>query len=197
MNQLSFRKGLLDGLPIGLGYLSVSFAFGIFAVNSGLSAAEASLISMTCLTSAGQLAAVPIMVGGGSLPELIVSQIVINLRYSLMSISLSQKLDSGVTIADRFAVAFFNTDEIFAVASSQPGQVGRGYLYGLGVLPWIGWTGGDHLRSPGGQCAPGGGDLVPGGGHLRDVHRHRGPRGPSGAPCGVVRGHRCGVELRL
>ena len=80
MNRSLFRKGLLDGLPIGLGYLSVSFAFGIFAVNSGLTAGEASLISMTCLTSAGQLAAVPIMTGGGSVLELIVSQIVINLR---------------------------------------------------------------------------------------------------------------------
>ena len=154
MNQSQFRKGLLDGLPIGLGYLSVSFAFGIFAVNSGLSAAEASLISMTCLTSAGQLAAVPIMVGGGSLLELIVSQIVINLRYSLMSISLSQKLVSGVTIGDRFAVAFFNTDEIFAVASSQPGQVGRGYLYGLGVLPWIGWAGGTIFGALAGNVLP-------------------------------------------
>ncbi len=154
MNQSSFRRGLLDGLPIGLGYLSVSFAFGIFAVNSGLTAAEASLISMTCLTSAGQLAAVPIMTGGGSLMELIVSQIVINLRYSLMSISLSQKLDTNVRGVDRFAIAFFNTDEIFAVASSQPGQVGRAYLYGLGVLPWIGWAGGTVFGALAGNVLP-------------------------------------------
>ena len=154
MNQPQFRKGLLDGLPIGLGYLSVSFAFGIFAVNSGLTAAEASLISMTCLTSAGQLAAVPIMTGGGSLLELIVSQIIINLRYSLMSISLSQKLGGDVRTADRFAIAFFNTDEIFAVASSQPGQVGRAYMYGLGVLPWICWAGGTIAGALAGNILP-------------------------------------------
>lgn len=154
MNQPQFRKGLLDGLPIGLGYLSVSFAFGIFAVNSGLTAAEASLISMTCLTSAGQLAAVPIMTGGGSLLELIVSQIIINLRYSLMSISLSQKLGWDVRTADRLAIAFFNTDEIFAVASSQPGQVGRAYMYGLGVLPWICWAGGTIAGALAGNILP-------------------------------------------
>ena len=154
MNQSHFKKGLLDGLPIGLGYLSVSFAFGIFAVNSGLTAAEASLISMTCLTSAGQLAAVPIMTGGGSLLELIVSQIIINLRYSLMSISLSQKLGADVRTADRFAIAFFNTDEIFAVASSQPGQVCRAYMYGLGVLPWIGWAGGTIAGALAGNILP-------------------------------------------
>ena len=154
MNQSKFRKGLIDGLPIGLGYLSVSFAFGIFAVNSGLTATEASLISMTCMTSAGQLAAVPIMTGGGSLLELIVSQIIINLRYSLMSISLSQKLGADVTAADRFAIAFFNTDEIFAVASSQPGTVGKHYLYGLMVAPFFGWTLGTLLGSVAGQVLP-------------------------------------------
>lgn len=154
MNQSKFRKGLIDGLPIGLGYLSVSFAFGIFAVNSGLTVTEASLISMTCMTSAGQLAAVPIMTGGGSLLELIVSQIIINLRYSLMSISLSQKLGADVTAADRFAIAFFNTDEIFAVASSQPGQVSRVYLYGLGVLPWLGWAGGTVAGALAGNILP-------------------------------------------
>ena len=154
MNKSLFRKGLLDGLPIGLGYLSVSFAFGIFAVNSGLSAAEASLISMTCMTSAGQLAAVPIMTGGGSILELIVSQIIINLRYSLMSISLSQKLGEDVTAADRFAIAFFNSDVIFAVASSQMGQVSRTYLYGLGVLPWVGWAGGTIAGALAGNILP-------------------------------------------
>lgn len=154
MNKQNFRKGLLGGLPIGLGYLSVSFAFGIFAVGSGLSAAEASLISMTCLTSAGQLAAVPIMTGGGSLLELIVSQIIINLRYSLMSISLSQKLGEDVSTADRFAIAFYNTDEIFAVASAQPGRVSRAYLYGLGVLPWVGWAGGTVLGALAGNVLP-------------------------------------------
>ena len=154
MTQSQFKKGFIDGLPIGLGYLSVSFAFGIFAVNSGLTAAEASLISMTCMTSAGQLAAVPIMTAGGSLLELIVSQIIINLRYSLMSISLSQKLGEDVSPADRFAIAFFNTDEIFAVASGQPGQVSRRYMYGLGVLPWVGWAGGTIAGALAGNILP-------------------------------------------
>lgn len=154
MNKNAFVKGLIHGVPIGLGYLSVSFAFGIFAVNSGLSPAEAALVSMTCLTSAGQLAAVPIMTGGGGIWELVVSQIVINLRYSLMSISLSQKLGKDVTLADRFAIAFFNTDEIFAVTSGQVGQVSRWYLYGLGIMPWLGWSGGTVSGALAGNMLP-------------------------------------------
>jgi predicted branched-subunit amino acid permease len=90
--QNSFLKGIKDGIPICLGYLSVSFAFGIFSIQNGLSILEAVLISMTCVTSAGQLAGVPIIATGGSLIELAVTQLIINLRYSLMSVSLSQKL---------------------------------------------------------------------------------------------------------
>ncbi len=154
MNKSAFKKGLIDGIPIGLGYLSVSFAFGIFAVNSGLLPSEAALVSMTCLTSAGQLAAVPIMTGGGSLIELMISQLVINLRYSLMSISLTQKLGDDVTMLDRFAIAYFNTDEIFAVASGQPGKVSRWYFYGLGIMPWLGWSGGTITGALAGNILP-------------------------------------------
>lgn len=149
-----FKKGLVDGLPICLGYLSVSFAFGIFAVENGLTPAEALLISMTCVTSAGQLAAVPIIAGWGSLIELAVSQLVINLRYALMSISLSQKLSKDMTTPHRMAVSFINTDEVFAVASGQSGPVGKWYLYGLICLPWLGWASGTIIGALAGNVLP-------------------------------------------
>ena len=154
MKKNSFLQGLYGGIPICLGYVSVAFAFGIFAVDSGLSVAEALLISMSCVTSAGQLAAVPIITGGGGLIELAVSQLVINLRYSLMSISLSQKFDGTVKFLDRFAIAFVNTDEVFAVASSQKGTVGRLYMYGLMLMPWIGWSLGTLLGAVAGNILP-------------------------------------------
>lgn len=150
----TFRKGLIDGLPIGIGYLSVAFAFGIFAVGSGLRIFDALLLSMTNLTSAGQFAAVPIMAAGGLLSELALSQLVINLRYALMSISLSQKLDKSVRLLDRFLIAFFNTDEIFAVASSQRESVGRRYLYGLALTPFLGWSLGTLLGAVAGDVLP-------------------------------------------
>ena len=77
----SFKKGIFDGIPIALGYLTVSFAFGISACEAGLTIIEVLLISMTNVTSAGQLAAVPIMAAGGSILELCGAQLVINMRY--------------------------------------------------------------------------------------------------------------------
>lgn len=136
----NFLEGLRDGLPICLGYLSVSFAFGISAVGMGLSCLEAVLISMFNLTSAGQLAGAPIIASFGSLYELALAQLIINLRYSLMSISLSQKFGSSVRMRDRFWIAFCTTDEIFAVASGKKDSVGRRYMAGLCLTPPIGWT---------------------------------------------------------
>ncbi len=142
-----FLRGVRDGVPIGLGYLSVSFAFGITAVSRGVPAWIALLISMTNLTSAGQLAGLELMVAGCTVGEMILTQCVINMRYALMSVSLSQKLDDTVRIRDRLLVAFGNTDEVFAVASGQRGRVGRYYLFGLIVAPYIGWSTGTLLGS--------------------------------------------------
>ena len=148
------KMGLRDGIPICLGYFSVSFAFGIFACGSGLSVLEAVLISMFNVTSAGQLAAVPIIVGGGGFLELALTQLIINLRYALMSVSLSQKLGKSVRLGDRFAIAFVNTDEVFAVASAQHGNVGRKYLYSLIVTPFLGWTLGTLTGAVAGNILP-------------------------------------------
>ncbi|MBQ9228046.1 MAG: AzlC family ABC transporter permease [Eubacterium sp.] len=149
----TFKKGILDGIPICLGYFSVAFAFGIFAVANGLTAGEAVLISMTNVTSAGQLAAVPIMVSGGTLFELASAQLVINLRYALMSISLSQRLDGSVRLRDRLLIAFVNTDEVFAVASSQQ-AVGRSYMWGLMLTPYLGWSAGTAVGALAGSILP-------------------------------------------
>lgn len=149
-----FKKGIMDGLPIGLGYLSVSFAFGMMAVGEGLNIAQAVLISLTNVTSAGQLAGLFRMVGGATLIETAIEQLIINLRYALMSVSLSQKLDDSMTTPHRAAFAFCNTDEIFAMASGQKGAVGKAYLYGLILLPYIGWALGTTLGAAAGTLLP-------------------------------------------
>ena len=142
MNLKNFKLGMIHGLPIALGYLAVSFSFGISAVNMGLSVLEVLFISMANLTSAGQLAGAPIIAVGGNIFALGFGQLFINLRYALMSVSLSQKLDSKVRVIDRLLIAFGNTDEIFAVSVSQDNQVSKEYMYGLISLPYVGWAGG-------------------------------------------------------
>ncbi len=149
-----FPQGLRDGLPIGLGYFSVSFSFGILAVTGGLSAAQAGLISMTNLTSAGQFAGLTVILTGAGLLEMALTQLIINLRYALMSLSLSQRLGPEVGTLKRCLIAFSNTDEIFAVAMGRQGTLTPRYWLGLSVPPWLGWTGGTLTGALASQVLP-------------------------------------------
>ena len=153
MNKF-FLKGVKHGLPIGLGYLSVSFAFGMQCTDNGLSVLQALLISMTNLTSAGQLAGLQVMVAHSSLVEMALTQFIINLRYALMGLSLGQKLGPTMNTPRRMFFAFANTDEIFAVASAQPERLHHLYLYGLMFMPYIGWSLGTLLGAAAGQILP-------------------------------------------
>ena len=153
MNRL-FLKGVKHGLPIGLGYLSVAFTFGMKAVSDGLTPFQALLISMTNVTSAGQFAGLPLMIAQASLIEAALTQLIINLRYALMSLSLSQRMDKDMNTPRRMFFSFMNTDEIFAVASAQPGKVNHAYLYGLMSMPYLGWALGTLVGAVAGQLLP-------------------------------------------
>ena len=149
-----FQKGLRDGVPIALGYLSVSFSVGIMAVSGGLSVFQGALMSLTNVTSAGQFAGIQIITAGGTGLELILTQFVINLRYALMSLSLSQKLSEEMPLWQRMVVAFANTDEIFAVAMNHAKSLTFSYMLGLQSLPILGWTGGTILGAAAGELLP-------------------------------------------
>ena len=145
----TYRDGLKDGIPIALGYLFVSMGFGITAVNIGLPVWIASLISATNVTSAGQVAGLEIIKGASTLAvsavEMFLTQLVINLRYSLMGITLSQNLDDSFTSGRRMLTSFMITDEIFAVGASKEKCIGVKYMLGLSTLPFAGWVGGTAI----------------------------------------------------
>ena len=149
-----FRRGMKEGMPICLGYLAVSFTFGIEAMKAGLTIGQAVLMSMLNLTSAGQFASLSIIAAAGSYLELMLSQAIINLRYCLMSCSLSQKIDPRSPFFHRFLVAFGNTDEVFALSVSQHGYVSPFYSYGVILVSLFGWTFGTFLGAAAGSILP-------------------------------------------
>ena len=124
-----FKIGIIDGMPIALGYLAVSFSLGIQAKSAGISAFYATLMSLLNSTSAGEFAAIGIIAVGGSYTELALSQLVINLRYMLMSCALSQKLKSDTPVIQRLIMAGGITDEIFGI-SIAAGNLSPFYTYG-------------------------------------------------------------------
>lgn len=142
MKRNEFLNGIKDGIPICFGYFSVSMAFGIAAVKGGIPAWAATLTSLTNVTSAGQFAGINIMLALGSLIELAITTLIINMRYFLMSLSVSQKVDSSMKLWQRFLVSFGITDEIFAVSMRHSRPLTAVYMAGLILTPVLGWTSG-------------------------------------------------------
>lgn len=154
MRGSEYRAGVNRGLPVGMGYFSVSFGFGAMAVSQGLGAWDAALISLTNMTSAGQFAGLTVIVAAASLWEMVLTQLIINSRYALMSLALSQRMGQRIGLLPRLLIAFFNTDEIFALAMSRTEPLTLSYMLGLGTLPILGWTGGTLCGGLAGSVLP-------------------------------------------
>ena len=153
-NRKNFREGVRDGIPIALGYFAVSFAFGIQAVQSGLSVFQSTLISLTNVTSAGQFAGIAVIAAAGSYLEMAGVQFIINLRYMLMSAALSQKVAPDLSTWKRLVIAFGVTDEIFGVSVARPGILSPWFSVGAIITAVTGWVLGTFLGAFSGEILP-------------------------------------------
>lgn len=140
-----FKYGFKRGIPIALGYVPVSFTFGLMAVSGGIPVWMAIFISLSNLTSAGQFAGTNLIINGASLVEITLTTFVINIRYMLMSLSLTQRLEKSINLPKRLLVGYGVTDEIFTMASLERGTLTFPYMLGLIIGPVLGWTTGTAL----------------------------------------------------
>ena len=146
--------GMKDGMPVCIGYFSVSFGFGAMAVAQGLSVWYAVLISATNLTSAGQFAGLTVIAAGAALLEMVLTQLVINSRYALMSLALGQRMGPSVGTGKRLLAAFFNTDEVFALGMARKEKLTAAYFVGAGIVAAIGWISGTAMGALAGSVLP-------------------------------------------
>ena len=138
--EYTFKNGLIDGVAVGFAYLAVSFSFGVFAVQQGMPYWLATILSASNITSAGQFAGITLIAEGAAFLEIFFTVLVINARYFLMSLSLSQQLDKNTSTLKRLLMAYFITDEIFAIASMAKERLNFKYFMGLSIAPFFGWT---------------------------------------------------------
>lgn len=154
MRKNHFTDGLRAGLPVCIGYFSVSFGFGAMAISKGLEIWEAILISATNLTSAGQFAGLTVIAAGGTLIEMILTQLVINSRYGLMGLALGQRFGPRVGTGRRLITAFFDTDEVFALGMNRSGPLTASFFVGAGLIAAFGWISGTALGAVAGSLLP-------------------------------------------
>ena len=150
----AFKRGAADGFPICLGYLSVSFGIGLLAMKADMTVAQAVILSLTNLTSAGQAAGIEIIAAGGTLLEIALTQFVINLRYALMALSLSQKVDRSFGTPQRLLASYGITDEVFGVSSAFEGKLQPAYMYGMILVATAGWVAGTLFGALAGEALP-------------------------------------------
>lgn len=148
-----FSRGARLSLPVALGYLVISAAFGLHWAQGGLPPVAGAVMSATSLSSSGQFAGLNVMLGLGSAVELVLTTVLVNLRYVLMSFSLGQRLDPGIGTLRRLAVGYAVTDEIYALAMTRR-VVTFPFFAGLAALPVLGWTGGTLAGALLGEVLP-------------------------------------------
>ncbi len=149
-----YRRGLRDGIPIGLGYVAVSFTLGIAAKVSGLRVGQAVWMSLLNNTSAGEFAALGIIAAGAPYLEMAFTQVIINLRYLLMSCALSQKIAPQTPIWQRLLMGYTITDEVFGISVSVPGRLDPFYCFGAMSIAAPSWALGTCLGILVGDALP-------------------------------------------
>lgn len=149
-----FLRGMKDGVPISMGYFAVSFTMGITAGKAGMTAVQASLMSAMMLASAGQFAGISMIASGAGFLEIIITTIVVNMRYLLMSSALSQKVRQDKPFFHRFLMSYAVTDEIFGISMAVDGKLNPTYMYGAAAVAAPGWVLGTFLGTMLGMIMP-------------------------------------------
>ncbi len=153
-NLEAFKRGLPHGIPIGLGYFAVAFALGITARDIGMSPVQAFVMSAGMMASAGEYAALDLLSSGAGFFEIVMTCIIVNLRYFLMGAALTQKLPSKRRWRTVFALPYCITDEIFGVSSMVEGKLNPFFTYGVDLLSVIGWSTGIVVGMTAGNILP-------------------------------------------
>ena len=154
MNKEKFLHGLRDGLPIGLGYLTVSFGIGISCHAAGISAPQSFWMSLLNNASAGEYGGITVISENSGVWMMILMMLIINARYLLMSCALSQRLSPDTPLSQRLLIGFDVTDELFGLAVAQPGYLDFWYFLGAMCLALPGWSIGTLIGALAGSLLP-------------------------------------------
>ena len=154
MDRKKFLQGLRDGVPIGLGYLAVSFGIGISCHTAGISAPQSFLMSLLNNASAGEYGGITVIAENSGIWMMILMTLIINARYLLMSCALSQRLAPDTPLLHRLLVGFDVTDELFGIAIAQPGYLNVWYFFGAMCVAIPGWSIGTLIGALAGSLLP-------------------------------------------
>ena len=146
------RLGFLHFLPVGVVIFGYALVFGVLAVNSGLTVAEACLMSLTVFAGASQFIALPMIQKGATIWALTAMALVVNLRHLLYGLNLGRKY-SGTGTWKLLGISLGIVDETYAFNTIGPGAAINSipYYAGTAICSYTVWNLGTLLGALAGK----------------------------------------------
>ena len=137
-----FRDGVRAALPLALAPLLFSAAFGVLALDAGMSRTGAVVMSAITFAGSAQFAAATILDDGGGVVAAIVAALLLNARYVPLSLAVASIFPGSRR--RRLLESQLIVDESWALAG-RSGRFEYGILVGVGVLFYVLWVAGTAL----------------------------------------------------
>lgn len=142
MDPSRIRDGVRAGLPLAIAPLLFGASFGLIALEAGMGAVGAIVMSATTFAGSAQFAAASILDSGGGVAAAIVAAVLLNARYVPLSLAVASVFPGSR--ARRLVDAQLIVDESWALAG-RSGRFEYGVLAGAGILFYVLWVGGTAL----------------------------------------------------
>lgn len=134
-------RGMKTGISIAVGYIPIAITFGLLSKSAGVPNAISMMMSLLVYAGASQFVAVNLLALHMGYWEIIFTTFILNFRHFLMSASISQRIEKGLSKPWMALLAFGITDETFAVASMQKEQqLNPWFLLGLNLIAFSAWN---------------------------------------------------------
>lgn len=150
-------QGVLRGarrlFPVSLFVLPFGLAFGVAAVQTGMTPVQATAMSAMAFSGAAQFATLDFVGTAGAVSSLALVVLALNLRHVIMGAALSPWVNR-MPLGRRVMALAFLSDANFA--DTQPalreGERDLGRLVGGGLMFWLAWVAGTMIGASGGAA---------------------------------------------
>ncbi len=133
------RRGVRDGIVLGLAVSVFGAAFGVLASSSGLSVAKTMAMSLLVFTGASQFSAVGVVASGGSPAAAVGGALLLAARNGVYGMAMARHLPGS--LPRRLLASHFVLDESTAMATAQTTPEGvRRVFWATGLSVFVCWN---------------------------------------------------------
>lgn len=142
----AFFAAVRDFIPVTLGIIPFAVVFGVSAIEIGVSTIEGLGMSMIMFAGAAQLVTLELLKTDALAWVIVLSALVVNLRFIIYSASLSTHF-KHLPLAHRLLASYMVTDQPYAMAiayfNENPDDPHKYWYYiGHGISLWVTWVAG-------------------------------------------------------